>query len=141
MIEKFPIVRVTEQERIELEDAVASEFSLTIILNNQELVILLCSPTKLEYLAAGYLFSEGLIKSKSEIKEIELDEEKGTVRVQTEKPVNLPSTPLLASGGGRGRALAIGSTSRWTLPFARFRAAEPPFGPSAASLALRRSLC
>jgi len=48
MIEKFPILRVTEQGRSEEEDIITVEFALTIILNNQELVPLLCSPTDLK---------------------------------------------------------------------------------------------
>jgi len=78
-IERLPILRVSEQGRSEVEDTVVREFPLTIILNERELVTLLCSPTKLEFLTAGYLWSEGLIESKKEIREIKLDREKGVV--------------------------------------------------------------
>lgn len=105
-IEKFPVVRVIEQDRSEVEDTLAREFSLTIILNNQELVTLLCSPTNLKYLAIGCLFSEGLLKSKDEIKKIIVDEQRGAVRVETEEDKSLASRPLfkplIASGGGKG---------------------------------------
>jgi hypothetical protein len=60
-----------------------------------------CCPTKLEYLTIGYLWSEGLIESKDEIKEIKLDKETRVARVKTEGAVNVPSKPLIASGGGR----------------------------------------
>jgi FdhD protein len=80
---KFPIVRVTEQSRIESESTIATEFSLTIVLNNRELVTLLCTPTKLDYLAIGFLFSEGLLKNRDEIKEITVVDQRGVVRVES----------------------------------------------------------
>jgi formate dehydrogenase assembly factor FdhD len=52
-IEKVPVVRLGEEGRSNIEDIVAREFPLTIILNNQELVTLLCSPKDLNYLAIG----------------------------------------------------------------------------------------
>ena len=104
-IERFPILRVTEQGRNETEDIVTKAPPLTIILNNRELVTLLCSPTNLEYLAIGFLFSEGLLNSKDEIKKIIADDRQGVVQVETEKnkePTGeLLSKPLIASSGGR----------------------------------------
>jgi len=104
--EKFPILRFTEQHRNETEDIVARETPVTIILNDRELVTLLCSPTDLEYLAIGFLFSEGLLKSKDEIKNIIADDRRGVVRVETEKNKEFTGEllfkPLIASSGGRG---------------------------------------
>ena len=87
--EKISILRLTEKGRSSIEDVVAREFPLTIILNNQELVTLLCSPTNLKYLAIGFLFSEGLLKSKDEIKKIMVDDQRGVVRVETEEDEEL----------------------------------------------------
>ena len=67
-IERLPILHVTAEGTNEAEAMVSKEFSLTIILNNEELLNLLCTPTNLEYLTVGSLFSEGLLKSKDEIK-------------------------------------------------------------------------
>jgi len=104
--EKFPILKFTETGSSSIEDIVAKEFPLTIILNNQELATLLCSPANLKYLAVGFLFSEGLLKSKDEIKRIVVDGRKGAVRVETERreePVrDVLSKKVMASGGGRG---------------------------------------
>ncbi|MBA7476548.1 Sulfur carrier protein FdhD [subsurface metagenome] len=106
MIEKFPIVRVTEQGMSQGEDITTIEFALTIILNNQELVTLLCSPADLKYLAIGFLVSEGLLKSKDEIKKIVVDDQRGVVRVETEEDKGLASQllfkRLITSGCGRG---------------------------------------
>lgn len=117
-IERIPILRITEQGRSEIEDIVAREFPLTIILNNQKLVTLLCSPTKLKYLAIGYLYSEGLIKGKGEIRKITLDSERGVVRVTTEgargSAKDISSRQLIASSGGKGTSFpsAVGGISQ-----------------------------
>lgn len=105
-IKRIPIVHITEGGETDTEATVTVEFPLTIVLNDRELVTLLCSPTDLEYLAIGFLFSEGLLKSKGEIKKITVDDQKGMVRVETKKDKELPPEllhkPLIASGGGRG---------------------------------------
>ncbi len=104
--ERFPILRVTEQSRSQDEDTVVREFPLTIILNNQELVTLLCSPTDLEYLAIGFLYSEGLIEGKDEIKKIMVDDGRGVVRVETKEAKEFARDVLfkrlITSGCGRG---------------------------------------
>jgi FdhD protein len=105
-VEKIPILRFTEEGKSNIEDMVARELPLTIILNNQELVTLLCSPTDLKYLAIGFLSSEGLLKSKDEVKKIIVDERTGVVRVETEENRELARDVLfkrlITSGCGRG---------------------------------------
>ena len=54
-IERFSIVRISEEGENDTENIIAREFSLTIILNNQELATLLCFPTNLKYLAIGFV--------------------------------------------------------------------------------------
>ncbi|HUW44311.1 MAG TPA: formate dehydrogenase accessory sulfurtransferase FdhD [Dehalococcoidia bacterium] len=104
--EKISILKLSERGGSSIEDVVAKEFPLTIILNNQELVTLLCSPTNLKYLAVGFLFSEGLLKSKDEIKKILVDDRRGVVRVETEGDEELAGHALfkrfITSGCGRG---------------------------------------
>jgi FdhD protein len=105
-VERVPILRLTEEGRDHADDIVVREFPLTIILNNQELVTLLCTPTHLDYLAIGFLASEGLIKIKDEIKNITVDEQRGVVRVETseetKKAGELVFKRLITSGCGRG---------------------------------------
>ncbi|MFC1897782.1 formate dehydrogenase accessory sulfurtransferase FdhD [Chloroflexota bacterium] len=105
-VEKISILRLTEEDKSNIEDVVAREFPLTIILNNQELVTLLCSPTDLKYLAIGFLSSEGLLKSKGEIKKIIVDERTGVARVETEESHELARDVLfkrlITSGCGGG---------------------------------------
>jgi len=104
--EKFSILKLTERGSSSIDDVVAKEFPLTIILNNQELVTLLCSPVSLRYLTVGFLFSEGFLKSKDEIKKIIVDDRRGVVRVETEEDIELARDVLfkrlVTSGCGRG---------------------------------------
>jgi len=100
------VLRVTAEGRSEVEDVVATEFPLTIILDNQELVTMLCTPKDLKYLAIGFLSSEGLIQNKAEIRKIILDDRKGVVRVETEGDKGVAREALfkrlITSGCGRG---------------------------------------
>jgi len=105
-VEPLPIKRVTREGRSSMEDVFARELPVTIILNNQELVTMLCSPTNLEYLAVGFLSSEGFLKSKDEIKKIMVDNERGGVRLETVEDKEFAQDVLfkrvISSGCGRG---------------------------------------
>jgi len=108
-MERLPIKRVTKEGRKDTEDIVIAELPLTIVLNDRELVTLLCSPTDLKYLAVGFLFSEALLSSKNEIKRITVDDCRGVVRVETKGNKELASEflfkRLITSGCGRGASL------------------------------------
>jgi FdhD protein len=104
--EKFPALRFTKEGKSPIEKVVAREFMLTIFLNRQELVTLMCSPKDLKYLAVGFLVSEGLLNNIDEIKKIEVDEWQGIVRVETEKAIDPDNRffakRLITSGCGGG---------------------------------------
>jgi len=105
-VKTFPIQRVTKEGKKDTEDVVTRELPLTIILNNRELVTLLCSPADLRYLAVGFLSSEGLVKGKDEIKKITVDDQRGVVRVETEEDEEFANELIfkrfITSGCGRG---------------------------------------
>jgi len=102
----FPVLRITSDDRNKKEDVVASEFPLTLILNDTELVTLLCTPKHMDYLAVGFLFAEGFVNSKDEIKRITVDDRKGVVRISTpegkEIAHDLLFKRLITSACGRG---------------------------------------
>ena len=83
-VERFPVLQFTKEGRSNTELAVAKEFLFTIFLNDQELATLLCSPGNLQYLAVGFLASEGLLRSKDEIKKMEVDDWLGTAHIEIE---------------------------------------------------------
>ncbi|MFH1651920.1 MAG: formate dehydrogenase accessory sulfurtransferase FdhD [Chloroflexota bacterium] len=95
-----------EDGKKDIEDIVARETPLTIILNNQELVTMLCSPEDLKALAVGFLYSEGLLADREEIKKVLVDARRGVARVETRHPdTDLAEEPfkrIITSGCGRG---------------------------------------
>jgi FdhD protein len=105
-VEKVPISRLTETGKTAVDDVVVREFPLTIVLNNEELITLLCSPKNLDYLAVGFLSSEGLLKGKDDIKKVTVDDRRGVVRVETEagdkQAGEILFKRIITSGCGRG---------------------------------------
>jgi FdhD protein len=109
MLDNVPIVRIYKDGKAKsksINDTVVAEHALTINLDKKELVTLLCSPEKLEYLAIGFLFSEGLIKGKEDLKEIVLNENQGVIEIAIAEHANIAkhgeSKRLIGSSGGRG---------------------------------------
>jgi len=90
----------------EKEDDVVIEYPLTIYLNDEELVTLLCSPASLEFLVTGFLLSESIIKAKDEIKTIKIDRSKGIAYVKTNTPKDMAKyfmgKRMITTGCGRG---------------------------------------
>ncbi len=84
-VKRFDVLKINGKNTVRAEDTVVREFALTLFLNSYEIITLMCTPSSLEYLAAGYLFSEGLIKEKDHIKDITIDIKKGLARVMTWK--------------------------------------------------------
>lgn len=104
--EKLCVARFTERSRSETEDWVVVEFPVSIVMNGQETVTLLCTPANLKYLAVGFLFSEGLIQDRDDIKDIIVDSQCGVVRVYTadNKVVNKSLSKRLIAPSCGGRA-------------------------------------
>jgi FdhD protein len=106
VIEKVAIHRITADSKESAEDIIVKEFPLTIMLDGQELVTLLCSPADLKYLAIGFLYSEGLLKSKDDVKRVIVDEVKGVVRIEIREGKLRDSEAvfkrLITPGCGRG---------------------------------------
>lgn len=83
--------------------AVPREMALTVYVNTKELVTILCSPTKLNCLVVGFLYSEGIISGMSEIASMRVCEEDSLADVKLNKPdFQLPERRILASGCGGG---------------------------------------
>ncbi len=104
------IVRIKEQQRSKEKDRLIQEIPLTIFFNEREFVTLLCSPEKLDYLAVGFLRSEGLLSNKDDLEEINVDEERGLVFVRTKTATDLVEKlygkRTITSGCGKGTLFA-----------------------------------
>ncbi len=77
------VLRVQEFGIQEQEDLIVREKALTIYLNSKEFATIVCSPTHLDYMAVGFLCAEGILRRRSDLKEITIDEEKGLAFVVT----------------------------------------------------------
>jgi FdhD protein len=100
------ILRIAGGRRTTPKDTLVLESPVTIFLNDVELVTLMCTPTHLDELATGFLFTEGIIKGRQDIKSVTADEEEGVVWMVTNgrrKSVrDLLSRRLITTGCGRG---------------------------------------
>ncbi len=105
-IREIPVIKVSAAKREEKLDRVAVESPLTIILNGREFITLLCSPEDMEYLAVGFLRSEGLIAGKDDLESVSYDPKEGHVAVKTRKGGSLAEKlygkRTLTSGCGKG---------------------------------------
>lgn len=86
------------------EKPVVRETAWTLYVNGQELVTLLCTPNKMNFLVLGFLASEGIIKNLDDVALLRVCEEEGNiidVRL-TREEVALPQRRVLLSGCGGG---------------------------------------
>jgi FdhD protein len=84
------------------------EIPLKIIVNDRLLVTIACTGIYTDELALGYLKSEGLIRSVSDVRDIRVDPQAGAVHLVTAPTVgseraNDPFSGLIGSSGARGR--------------------------------------
>jgi FdhD protein len=105
-VEEFTARQITAAGARDVSETVARELPVTVVLNNQELVTLLCSPADLKYLAVGFLASEDLVHGRDEIRLVTVDDKRGVVRVVThtreEVDPELIFRRVISSGCGRG---------------------------------------
>ncbi|MDO9508677.1 MAG: formate dehydrogenase accessory sulfurtransferase FdhD [Thermovirgaceae bacterium] len=89
------------------EDSVVAEAPLTIMLNEQELATIVCSPYAQKELVIGFLAGEGLIRDLSDLKGYFHREKQEVVWVETDLPVQEQQENMLrrnfASCCGKGR--------------------------------------
>ena len=107
MKNKIEIIRFSKGKREAMEDSIASEIPLTIFLNDEQLLTLLCSPDKLDYLAIGFLLSEGFINAKDDVESILLDKKTTTVRIKIKNVQKIEKETvfgnrIITSGCGKG---------------------------------------
>ncbi len=86
---------------------VVTEYALTVFVNGQEFVTLVCTPAELSELVLGFIASEGLISTVDEVKSIEVDEEAGMVYVRLHRKIEINPEHFLkryiTSCCGKGR--------------------------------------
>ncbi len=86
------------------EKSLVRETAWTIYVNGQELVTILCTPNKMNFLVLGFLASEGIIQSLDDVGLLRVCEDEGNVvevRLRDEN-LSLPRQRVLLSGCGGG---------------------------------------
>jgi FdhD protein len=82
---------------------VPAEMELAIYVNRQELVTILCTPTKLNCLVIGFLYAEGIISDIGDVASMRVCEEESLADVMLSNPeYKLPRLRRLTSGCGGG---------------------------------------
>jgi FdhD protein len=80
----------------EAEVTVIQEVPLTVFLNGQEIVTLLCTGKHPTYLAVGFLKSEGLITDAKQLQEVRVNEEGERIKVSVQTTPQSLEPPRLA---------------------------------------------
>ncbi len=95
-------------ERVEeITGEVVREQPLTLYVNGDRFLTLLCTPVKLEALVVGYLWMEMVIAEAGEVEALEVSPVDGRVDVSLTHPVTLPTERILTSGCGGGITFRI----------------------------------
>lgn len=88
---------------------VPQELPLAIYINGRELVTILCSPSKLNFLVVGYLLAEGVIENIEDINILRVCEESSIADIRLKNnDYKLPDKRILTSGCGGGMSLNSG---------------------------------
>jgi FdhD protein len=75
-METFEIISIEKGGLVPVQKTVCSEVPFTIEVNNTEIATVLASPSNLDELAVGFLFTSGLIQGSADIKSISVDMER-----------------------------------------------------------------
>jgi len=103
---RLEILRIMGGKTGKFRDVLVKERPVTIFLDDIEFANMMCSPKDLDSLAVGFLFAEGLIRGKKDIKKVIADEKDGVVWVELRKPnkppENLIARRFITTGCGKG---------------------------------------
>jgi FdhD protein len=95
--------RFSDEEWDRSSSHLPSEMALAIHVNRQELVTILCTPTKLNCLVLGFLYAEGIISGIDDVASMKMCEEESLADVMLSNPeYEVPTQRTLTSGCGGG---------------------------------------
>jgi len=100
-------LRVKGERAEEVSGEVVREQPLTVYVDGERFLTLLCTPVKLEALVIGYLWMEKVIGDLAEIRAVDVSAVDGRVDVTLTHPVTLPTERILTSGCGGGITFRI----------------------------------
>ena len=91
----------------EVAAEVVREQPLTVYVNGEKFLTLLCSPMMLPELVLGYLWMEKVIATKDDVVALDVSAVDGRAEVTLAAPVTLPTERILTSGCGGGITFRI----------------------------------
>jgi FdhD protein len=101
----IPCDRFSDAGWVSTSASVPDEAEITIFVNQQELVTILCTPNKLNYLALGFLYTEGIISGTGDVTSMRVCDEESEVDVRlSNAEYELPTLRTLTSGCSSGVA-------------------------------------
>jgi FdhD protein len=100
-------LRVKGSQADEVAGEVVGEQPLTVWVNGERFITLLCSPMKLEALVIGYLWMEKVIGAVADVTRMDVSAVDGRADVTLRHPVTLPTERILTSGCGGGITFRI----------------------------------
>ena len=100
-------LQVRGRRVVEVAGEVVREQPLSVFVNGEKFLTLLCSPMGLESLVTGYLWMEKVIGDPAEIARLEISPVDGRAEVTLTHPVTLPTERILTSGCGGGITFRI----------------------------------
>ena len=86
---------------------VVREQPLTVYVNGERFLTLLCSPMQIEALVVGYLWMEKVIERVEDVQRLDVSPVDGRADVTLARPVTLPTERILTSGCGGGITFRI----------------------------------
>ena len=98
------IVKVSKDAVSELEESIATEIPFTIQAGDTEIATLQCSPSHLEELVYGFLFTSGFIGDISEVSSCRVDRGRWTAYIEMDEVPDpqILSRRIYTSGCGKG---------------------------------------
>lgn len=85
LVKNYQIEKIKKDVDLNLMDEVIVEYPIEIYVNGEKFTRLTCTPVEIENLVIGHLYSENIINSISDIKNLKIDENKAYVELYKEK--------------------------------------------------------
>ncbi len=86
-MKRFKIIEISGQQRRERTDLVTMEYPLTIEVNSRQTANLACSPRDLKDLVVGYLYTNGFINGRRDIRSLRIDRGRHKAIARTRSPI------------------------------------------------------
>ena len=92
---KKEILRVENGQVQKVEDTIVTEYAVTVKVNQQEFVTMVCTPEYVKDMVIGYLASEKVITHFDDIENIWFQEKEGVVHAQTHLRISYKISAIL----------------------------------------------